>query len=388
MNAWTLVSASEAEAHRLANAGPRRDFVELARATGAEVVHAPDGRGRRGLLRKLIGPHVRQAWRAARLVGGGDTVFADGEHNGIPLLLFLAVRPRRPRRVVMLGHLPGKWWKLLALWLGTRLVRDGTLVVHSSTQLDRVQRWLGGRWEARLVPYQVDATFWTSEAHARAADHPLVLAVGSEHRDYATLVEAVRGLPVNVIIAAGSYWARQTAAAHDLPANVAFITEPLPFSALRDLYARATVVAVPVHDVPNQSGVTTILEAMSMARPVITTASRGQREYLTGPLVLSDSNLDRDATADRGPAAWLPRSSAIPADTGLYVPPGDPRALREAIRLLVENDGLRFRLGVAARRAVLRHFTVDRFTEALSAAMLAAPDETAPAAAEPREQRA
>lgn len=387
MTTWILVSASEEEARRLTSAGPRRDFVELAGATGGQVIHAPEGRGRRGTLRKLLGPHVRQAWSAAGRIARGDTVFADGEHNGIPLLLFLALRWRRPRRVVMLGHLPGKWWKLSALWLATRLVRRGVLVMHSSAQLDRVRRWLGGRWEGRLVPYQVDTAFWAQGVAPRGEDHPLVVAVGSEHRDYETLVEAVRGLPVDVVIAAGSYWARRTAAVADVPDNVSFLTEPLSFVALRELYARATAVVVPVHDVPNQSGVTTILEAMSMAKPVITSASRGQREYVTGPLVLPDSNLDRAATADRGPAAWLPRTSAVPADTGLYVPPGNAWALREAIRLLVENEGLRFRLGTAARRSVLRHFTIEQYTEALRAAMLAGFEPSAGGVREPLEGR-
>ncbi|GAB4334495.1 MAG: hypothetical protein Kow0010_21520 [Dehalococcoidia bacterium] len=388
MSTWILVSASEEEARLLTDAGPRRDFVELARATGGEVIHAPEGRGRGGLFRKLFGPHVRQAWRVAGRISRGDTVFADGEHNGIPLLLFLAMRWRRPRRVTMLGHLPGKWWKLAALWAGTRLVRDGVLIVHSSVQLERVERWLGGRWEARLVPYQVDTAFWAPGADSPGDNQPLVVAVGSEHRDYETLVDAVRGLPVDVVIAAGSYWARKTAAAAEIPANVTLITRPLPFAALRDLYARATAVVVPVHDVANQSGVTTILEAMSMARPVVTSASRGQREYVTGPLVLPDSNLDRGATADRGPAAWLPRSSAVPADTGLYVGPGDARALREAIRLLVENEGLRLRLGTAARRSVLRHFTIEHYTEALRAAMLGGAEPSTGGVGEPLEGRA
>lgn len=364
MKTWILVSASEQEARRLTEDAPRRDFIELATATGGELVHAPEGRGRQGLSRKLFGPHVRQAWRAAGRIGRGDVVFADGEHNGIPLLLFLALRWRRVRRVTMLGHLPGKWWKLAALWVATRLVRDGVLVVHSSAQLRRVERWLGGRWEARLVPYQVDTAYWNPAGAPRERDQPLVIAVGSEHRDYGTLMEAVRGLPIDVVIAAGSYWARKVAAAGDVPANVAFLTEPLPFRALRELYTQATAVVVPVTDVANQSGVTTILEAMSMARPVVTSASRGQRDYVTGPLVLADSNLDRASTADRGPAAWSPRSSG-PVDTGLYVPPGDARALREAIRLLVENDGLRLRLGSAARRAALRHFTLEQYTAAL-----------------------
>ncbi len=42
----------------------------------------------------------------------------------------------------------------------------------------------------------------------------------------------------------------------------------LPHSALRDLYARARVVVVPLEDVDYDAGVTVITEALAMAKPV------------------------------------------------------------------------------------------------------------------------
>ena len=50
----------------------------------------------------------------------------------------------------------------------------------------------------------------------------------------------------------------------------------LSYSALRDLYARARVVVVPLGDVDYDAGVTAITEALAMAKPVIVTQTRGQ----------------------------------------------------------------------------------------------------------------
>lgn len=377
MNILLCVSAAEAETSQLLADGPRRDFVELARATGGQVLYGQKRSGR-GLLGKLIGPHVRQAWRTAGRTRKGDIVFADGEHVGIPLLLFLALRRRRPARVVMLGHLPGRLWKRAMLWLATRAGPSGRMLVHSAEQARSVAPALGSRWETLLTPYQVDTHYWAGEApEAPEEATPLLLAVGSEHRDYATLVRAVDGLPVRVLIAAGSHWARSTAVAGDVPVNVEYLSRPLPFHELRELYQAASAVVVPLEDVPNQSGVTTILEAMSMTRPVVVTASRGQRECVSGPLVRPSGDLDRHATADRGPRTFG-FDGADPAQTGLYVAPGDVAALRAAILMLVNDERLARRLAEAGRAAVVRHFTFEQYIERLASALLT---DTAPVAA-------
>ena len=367
-----LASASEAEAARLTENGPRRDFLELARETDAEIVYAAEG-NRGGLLGRLLGPHVRQAWRAAGIARREDAVFADGEHNGLPLLLALRLRGKRARRVVMLGHLLSRRWKLPLLALATRLHGGGLLLLHSVEQERIVRRWIGPSWRVALTPYQVDTAFWRTAAEPE--EPPLIVAAGSENRDYTTLVEAARGLPARVVIAAGSHWARSTAQAHELPENVEYLSEPLSFTGLRDLYDRASVIAVPLNDVRNQSGVTTILEGMSMGRPIVVSATRGQREVVTGPLVDATGALDPVATADRGPRAITeagPETQAKP--TGLYVPAGDAAALRAALERLLADRAEAAALGAAGRQAAERDFDVDRYVAGLAGAVDATPD--------------
>lgn len=364
MTVWLLVSATAEESARLESGGPRRDFASLAQALHGRVVYR-SGNAPRGWRGRLLGPHLRQAWRAAAQLRVGDRVFADGEHVGIPLLVAAAFHGRHPA-VVMLGHMPGRWWKRALLALTTRLGAPGTLLVHSQRQLELVKPWLGSRWRVEFIPYQVDTEFWT-DAAVSGADQglPLILAVGSEQRDYETLLEAARSVPADFLVAAGSYWARETAGTRVAPPpNVRILSEPLSFSELREQYRRSSIVVVPLRDVPNQAGVTTMLEAMSVGRPVVVTANQGQTDVVAGPLVPPGSApLDEAATRDRGPRAptegW----------TGLYVPLRDADALRRALMLLLDEPQQRDALADSARRSVRRTFTFEAYVDGLARAV-------------------
>ena len=363
---WLCVSATREEAAALVAAGPRRDFVELAERLDASVIYR-EGRTRRGWRGRLLGPHLRQAWGAAERVGPGQRVFADGEHVGLPLLLALAIRGRRPQSVVMIGHMPSRWWKRALFALATRLGIPGTLLVHSRRQERLVARWLGPSWKLEFLPYQVDTDYWTGQSnHSDRA--PSVLAVGSEQRDYGTLIEAARGLPASVLIAAGSHWARELAGARvDLPGNVTFLTETLPFGELRERYREATIVAVTLNESDNQAGVTTLLEAMSIGTTVVVTATRGQREVVTGPLVASHG-LDERATAERGPRAKQDHHE-IAQWSGLYVDVGDVDGLRAALTMLLSDSALRSGLSVSARQQAESMFSFEAYVDALADAL-------------------
>lgn len=301
-------------------------------------------------------------------------LFADGEHVGLPLLVALGLRRRRPARVVMIGHLVSRRWKLPLLAFATRLGSAGTVVLHSVEQERRLRRWLGGAWRIALVAYQADTAFWTPGEAPPAEGQPLILAVGSENRDYETLVRAVEGMDARVLIAAGSHWARGLATAAALPANVEHLSQPLDFAGLREVYRRAACVVVPLHDVANQSGVTVILEAMACGVPVVVTATRGQREVTRGPLVRAAGAWDAAATADRGPEVLMAEAADC-SESGLYVLPGDVRGLRRALEAVVGDADLRERLGAEGRRTVARWFTTERYVERLADLLGAAPGE-------------
>lgn len=349
-----LFSMTAAEYARLDAGGPRRDIPLLTQEVDGELLFRRDSGTRSGFRAKVFGPHVRHAWDAAARAHRDGVVFADGEHVGFPLAAALALRNKRRARLIVLGHHVDKPWKRALLWMATRCVARGTLVLHSRNQADSVKRLLPRSWQLATLPYQVDTAFWTAAPTPTA--RPLVVAVGSENRDYAPLIEAARSIDADFCIASGSHWARVQATAGDLPPNVRVITETLPFEALRDLYARAAVVVVPLYPVTNQSGITTILEGMSMARPVVVSATPGQREAITGPLVSTNGP---SVAADRGPhVLGLPSDAR---DTGVYVAPGDAQALRHAIQGLLDDPQRARELGSAARQSILANFTVEQF---------------------------
>ena len=65
-------------------------------------------------------------------------------------------------------------------------------------------------------------------------------------------------------------------------------------------------------------------------------------------------------------------AEAVPAGTGLLVPPDDPDALREALRTVIADRDARLRWSAAARAAAASHprwsDTVERVAHALRAA--------------------
>ena len=186
------------------------------------------------------------------------------------------------------------------------------------------------------IPLGIDERYFAPRVTETQAVHALVLSVGKdEARDYATLTRAVDGLDARVLLAA---YPRNVAGVR-LPANTTARVVGSP--ELRDLYARAACVVVPQRrpDYPYGSeggGLTALLEAMAMAKPVVLTERPVICEYV------------RDG------------------ETALVVPPEDPAALRAAIERVLGDAELAASLGRAARAAVERDYTTRKFAERLA----------------------
>jgi len=292
---------------------------------------------------------VPLAWACFRRRHRHRVVFTDGEQVGIPYAALTWFSRRRPRHV-MIGHVlsPPKKARLhRALRLDRKV---DTVVVYASAQARVAIEQLGYRPEqVVLSTFMVDTDFWRPDAVAAATTpRPMLCAVGQERRDYPALIRAVTGLDVDVAIAAVSPWStyRDSAAGLEVPPNVT--ARGYDLFSLRQLYAEAAFVVVPLEDTDFQAGITTILEAMAMGKAVVCTRTPGQTDTI------------------------------IEGETGVYVPPGDTAAMRAAIERLVADPGEAARLGANGRAWVLEHATLDAYVARLRAIVRGEPSRQVP----------
>jgi glycosyltransferase involved in cell wall biosynthesis len=231
---------------------------------------------------------------------------------------------------------PTKSWLL-------RLVQSHitTLILPPPTQYEFAVKKL--RLPAAKVvsfPWAVDGQFWQSPPDVIP---DMICSAGREMRDYETLIEALDGTGIRCHIAGAlvrgknDQWRRALGDLGEkvnLPGNVTI--GPKDPVELRELYARSRFVVLPLHPSDTDNGITCLMEAWSMSRPVICSQIDGQRNVL-----------------DHG------RNS-------LFVPPGDAAALRRAIVELWDHPAEAARMGAEARRAVEEHRSMDRFIRQMS----------------------
>lgn len=318
---------------------PRADYVEMARAFDAELLDRSGALGATGTLGRLlqrVGADVPLAWACFTRAKRHRVVFTDGEQVGIPYAALSWLRRTRPRHV-MIGHVLSPRKKALVHRLLRLQRRVDILVVYSSAQHRFAIDELGYRPDqVVLSTFMVDIEFWRPDhVTVTPRERPLICAVGQELRDYPTLVDAVRGLDVDVAIAAVSPWSTRedSSAGLDVPGNVA--ARGYDLFDLRQLYADAAFVVVPLQETDFQAGITTILEAMSMGKAVICTRTTGQDDTI------------------------------VDDETGIYVQPGDIGELTGAIARLRDDPAEAARLGANGRRWVIEHADLDAYVARL-----------------------
>jgi len=220
---------------------PRADYLELARSFGADLIDYPRARqltGRIGRwLERIGGANLVLAWACFCQRANYRVIVTDGEQIGLPFALLCKVLGRKGIKHLMIAHILSVGKKMLLLdWLGLQQHID-TFFVYASWQ----KRFIETRWQvpsSRVVhtPFMVDSHFFSPQ-QVTAQPRRMICAVGLEFRDYPTLIEAVRGLDIEVVIAAASPWSKRSdsTAQAELPPNVT-VRKFSQFE-LRQLYA-------------------------------------------------------------------------------------------------------------------------------------------------------
>ena len=318
---------------------PRADYRVMSEAFDADLVDVPmalEATGRIGrVLHRVAGVGPLLAWYCFLNRKNYEVIVTDGEQVGIPLALLSRLGGRGGSRHMMIVHILSTRSKELAVrWARLASMID-RYVVYSSWQRDFVVARLGVPPDrVVLSTFMVDTAFF-DPARVAIDQERMICAAGLERRDYPTLMEAVDGLDVRVVIAAASPWSTKSDSTEnrDIPSNVE--VRRLSLFELRDLYAASRFVVMPLFDVEFQAGITTILEAMSMGRAVVCTRTEGQTDTI------------------------------IDGETGIYVPAGAVGELRRTLEQLRNDDALATQLGEAARRWVVENADVERYAERL-----------------------
>lgn len=235
----------------------------------------------------------------------------------------------------------------LQRWL---LARADAVVATSPVYLEHSPALQPWRAKVAVIPLGIcDNACLTDPARvaalrARWPGRKIILALGrmAPYKGFDVLVEAAARLPdeaVVLVAGGGALLPRHRARvqALGLGARVHFLG-PVSDDELHTLHCAADIFCMPSLSRAEAFGVAQ-LEAMCAARPVVCSDVPG-------------SGL-----------AWVNRAG----ETGLTVPPGSPDALAAALGRLLGDDALRMRLGAAARRRYLDHFTASAMVDATAA---------------------
>jgi glycosyltransferase involved in cell wall biosynthesis len=300
-----------------------------------------------------VAPHLRDrvlpSWvRLALEVHGQrdeyDVVVTWSERVALSLMTLQRFSPGKPH-VAMLY-----WFSRPSVRLPLRAFGDQlhAIITWSSVQRTYAIKHLGMAPEKiYLVKHFVDQLFWSPRD--RAVD--MICGAGAEMRDYPTLLKALRGTGIPCHIAADHVRVDQFGFARRIDAN-GFSAMASPnvtigrktATDLRELYARSMFVVVPLVASDTDNGITVILEAMAMGKPVICSRTEGQVDVI------------KDGV------------------TGIFVPVGDADAMRAAIVDLWKDPERALEMGRAARAYVKEHHALEKFCRDVKAAVDASLD--------------
>jgi glycosyltransferase involved in cell wall biosynthesis len=344
----------------------RTEFRILEERFGADVV-GYDLPGRPWWVRwlKRVHPDLPLALTVFGRRAAYDRFICLSETEGLMLaLLFKLVRS--PRRVDLIGPEITSRRGLFALQRLGAETHVASIMPMNLLQADLLLRLGVDPEKVRPMPHQIDTRFFDpARSSARAGDY--ILAVGREGRDYATLLAAVEGLDTTVLVCASSLWAtRDEGITTDLPTNVELRTAS--YEELRELYAGALFVVIPLRESPYQHGVTTLEESMSMAKAVIASRIEGQGDLLADRRRVLRSR-PQLSTCGAFARLYAADDQDLWGPTGTYVTPGDPVELRRAIDFLLAHPEQAADMGRRGRAVAEAVFDTALFVDRLIAGL-------------------
>ncbi|MBI4547770.1 MAG: glycosyltransferase family 4 protein [Ignavibacteriae bacterium] len=287
----------------------------------------------RRFLYKLIPTAVAQVLEAFYIKNKYDVIISWSERRALLFALLLKLSGSNTKHVALMYWMSKPKQSILFHLVHNHFDR---IITWSSVQRDYALNVLGiPASRIAFVRHPVDQQFWRPIKQ----ETDMISSAGSEMRDYATLLEAMKGLNMKCHIATNEIRIVKNHTAVRLNKNRLGALPPnvsigfLQYKELRDLYARSRFVVVPLFPSDTDNGINTILEAMAMGKAVICSRIKGQVDVIRE------------------------------GKTGIFVPPGDSKALRNAIEYLWNNPSVAQQMGTEARLYIEKYHSIEQFVD-------------------------
>jgi len=295
----------------------------------------------RKLFYKLIPVHIAQLIEALFILNRYDVILSHTEKVSFPLALILKWVGSSIPHLVILSRITSvdKKKTKRKMWFFKKTSKSITrFLIWSSVQRKiAIERFGVPPDKIKLLKKGTDQRFWRSKDKEIETD--MICSVRMEARDYPTLVDALRQVKIPCHIAAGASRGEifnTVKKLHEIDDIPDWVTVgPKSLVELRSLYERSRFIVVSLMPTDSDNGLTTILESMSMGKPVICTKTKGQIDIIQDGV------------------------------TGIYVPQGDSKAMRDAIQSLWNDPERCKRMGKTARKFIEETHNLEQFVQGI-----------------------
>ncbi len=218
---------------------------------------------------------------------------------------------------------PGPVWKLKRAIQKRILRRVDQILIFSRTELTDYVKILGIPQEKfKFIYYHTNIT-----QPRKVTEHEgYVFAAGNAGRDYKTVLEALEGTDIPLVIVTSPHRMEGL----KIPSSVKVFYD-IPYANYLDLLTKAQIVIVPLKNRVRSVGMVVMMEGMALGKPVITTVASSVQEYI------------RDG------------------ENGFLVGVGDAKTLRERIEYLRANQSQADRIGSRALKDIMENWTFEHY---------------------------
>ncbi len=290
--------------------------------------------------RKLgLGDHLEQQIRILFHPQNYDVVYSACQTNTFLLALLRSLHLFRKPIVALIHHPLGQSALQNALFLHghDQLLCLSSTVMHAFPPTSPVVKKID------YIEWGADLAFY--DAVPRSAQHsaakPLIISAGKTERDHDTLVSACCDLDCALKIYCSAATAPTVA---NLPPHIEICASTstnnaVSYQTVLAAYRQATAIAIPLTKTDNLAGLTSLLDAMAVGKPVVMTRNKQV-----------DIDIEQEGI-------------------GIWVDPGDVEGWQQAITYVLDHPDEARAMGDRGRELCEKKYSLEIFTRHLANAL-------------------